>query len=225
MPADYLSKIFGTSPVKPLQEHMARATESVGQLVQYIDAVTVDDWETADALQQTIGTLENAADDQKHALRMNLPHSMFMPVARNDLLELLTTQDRIANKAKDIAGLMTGRRMQIPPSMTEGMRTFVRRCHDATVQADRTVNELDELFETGFRGAEVSLVKSMIEELNQIESDTDTLQVALRAELFKLERELPPVDVMFLYKIIEWVGDLADLAQRVGSRLQLLLAR
>ncbi len=225
MPADYLSKIFGTSPVKPLQEHMARATESVGQLVQYIDAVTTDDWETADALQQTIGRLENAADDQKHALRMNLPHSMFMPVARNDLLELLTTQDRIANKAKDIAGLMTGRRMKIPPSMTEGMKAFVRRCHDATTQADRTVNELDELFETGFRGAEVSLVKSMIEELNQIESDTDTLQVALRAELFKLERELPPVDVMFLYKIIEWVGDLADLAQRVGSRLQLLLAR
>ncbi|HBP75141.1 MAG TPA: phosphate transport regulator, partial [Alcanivorax sp.] len=37
--------------------------------------------------------------------------------------------------------------------------------------------------------------------------------------------ELPPVDVIFLYKIIEWIGDLADRAQKVGGRLQLLLAR
>ena len=27
------------------------------------------------------------------------------------------------------------------------------------------------------------------------------------------------------YKVIEWVGDLADIAQRVGSRLELMLAK
>jgi hypothetical protein len=30
---------------------------------------------------------------------------------------------------------------------------------------------------------------------------------------------------MFLYKVINWIGDLADRAQQVGARLQLLLAR
>lgn len=225
MPADYLSNIFGTSPVKPMQDHMDHATESVAKLVEFMKAVTSDDWETAVALQQKIGRLENEADDRKHALRMNLPHSLFLPVARHDLLELLTTQDKIANKAKDIAGLMTGRHMVVPPPLVDGMLAFVSRCHDAALQAQRTVNELDELFETGFRGAEVRLVSSMIDELDRIESDTDTLQVELRAEMFKLEKALPPVDVIFLYKIIEWIGELGDLAQRVGSRLQLLLAR
>jgi uncharacterized protein len=225
MPTDYLSKIFGTSPVKPLQEHMDHATESVARLVKFMEAATADDWEAATALQQTIGRIENEADERKRALRLNLPHSLFLPVARNDLLELLTTQDKIANKAKDIAGLMTGRRMRIPPPLVDGMRRFVERCHDAALQAQRTVNELDELFETGFRGAEVDLVNSMIDELDRIESDTDSIQVELRSELFKLERELPPVDVIFTYKVIEWIGDLGDLAQRVGSRLHLLLAR
>jgi hypothetical protein len=37
--------------------------------------------------------------------------------------------------------------------------------------------------------------------------------------------DLNPVDVMFLYHIIDWVGDLADLAERVGARLEILLAR
>lgn len=223
--ADYLSKIFGASPVQPLQDHMSRATESVAQLVEFIEAAVAGDWEKAEDLQQRIGRIENEADDRKKSLRLSLPSSLLMPVDRHDLLELLTTQDKIANRAKDIAGLMTGRRMQVPAQLVDGIVTFVKRCHDATIQAQNVVNELDELFESGFRGAEARLVRAMIEELDRIEGDTDSLQRVMRAELFKLERDLYPVDVMFLYKIIEWIGDLADEAQRVGSRLHRILAR
>ena len=67
--------------------------------------------------------------------------------------------------------------------------------------------------------------EKMIAELDAIEKDTDRQQVELRAVLFGMERDLPPVDVMFYYKITELTGGLADIAQRVGARLQLLLAR
>ena len=43
--------------------------------------------------------------------------------------------------------------------------------------------------------------------------------------LFKKEKDLPAVDVMFMYRVLDLIGDLADLAQRVGSRLELMLAR
>ena len=65
----------------------------------------------------------------------------------------------------------------------------------------------------------------MIRKLDKIEHDTDKIQVKIRYALFEIEKELPPVDVMFLYKVIEWTGEVADLSQRVGSRLQLMLAR
>lgn len=81
------------------------------------------------------------------------------------------------------------------------------------------------MFETGFRGAEADLVESMIVELDRIESDTDAIQVELRTKLFPLEQELPPVDVMFIYKTIEWIGDIADICHGIGTALQLLLAR
>jgi hypothetical protein len=86
------------------------------------------------------------------------------------------------------------------------------------------INELDDLLETGFRGREVRLVEDMIERLDSIEDDTDMLQVSLRRNLLALEKNLNPVDVMFLYNIIEWVGELADISERVGSRLELMLA-
>jgi len=68
-------------------------------------------------------------------------------------------------------------------------------------------------------------VENPIEVLGAIENDTDLLQIEVRRNLCMLEQDLPPVDVMFLYQIIDWVGDVADRAQRVGNRLEQLLAR
>jgi predicted phosphate transport protein (TIGR00153 family) len=65
----------------------------------------------------------------------------------------------------------------------------------------------------------------MIKKLDAIESDTDKIQVKIRSAVFAKEKDMNPVEVMFLYKVIDWIGDLADLAQRVGSRLELMLAR
>ena len=65
----------------------------------------------------------------------------------------------------------------------------------------------------------------MINELDKIEDDTDHQQIQLRRQLLEIEDNYKPVDVIFLYKILEWIGVLADQAQRVGSRIELMLAR
>ena len=220
-----ISSLFGTSPVRPLQTHMASVQECIDELIPFFEAVLKEDWPEAKAQQKKISKLERQADRLKRDLRLHLPKSLFMPVSRRDLLEVLTMQDNIANKAKDIAGLITGRKMAFPEKMQEILLQFVQRCIDASKQAQKATNELDELVETGFSGKEVNLVQEMIKKLDAIESDTDKIQVKVRAVLFKKEKELPPVDVMFMYQVIDWIGDLGDLSQRVGSRLELMLAR
>jgi predicted phosphate transport protein (TIGR00153 family) len=224
-PFNPIANLFGTSPIRPLQVHMAKVVECTSQLAPFYDAVVAGDDAAVDAIQERIVALEHEADDLKHDLRLHLPRSLFLPVERRDLLEVLTMQDNIANRAKDIAGLIRGRRMSFPAEVGPLLKEFVQRCIDACLQAQKTVNELDELVETGFRGAEVELVQNLIEELDRIETDTDTIQVEVRSKVFAMERDLPPVDAMFLYRVIDWTGDLGDRAQRVGSRLQLMLAR
>jgi len=220
-----ISSLFGNSPVKPLQKHMASVQECIVELVPFFEHVLEQDWKAAKAQQKKIAKLEGAADKLKRNLRLNLPKSLFMPMSRRDLLEVLTMQDKIANKAKDIAGLITGRKMEFPETVNDRLIEFVKRAIDASMQAQKAINELDELVETGFGGREVKLVQSMIKELDAIESDNDKIEVKIRASLFKIENDLPPVQVMFLYRVIDWIGELADLSQRVGSRLELLLAR
>ena len=224
MPFVNLSNLFGRSPIKPMQEHMALATKAASQLVGFFDAVTTGDWNRASDIQQQVVRYENDADEIKKQLRLHLPKSLFLPVPRTDLLELLTMQDRIPNRAKDIAGIIMGRKMAIPASMKDQMNEFVRASVAAAEQALTAINELDELLETGFSGRELTVVENMIKELDDLEEKADQLEIGIRTSLFALEAQLPPVDVMFLYNIIDWVGDIANRAHDVGGRLQLLLA-
>lgn len=222
---NYIGSLFGASPVRPLQKHMDSVQECILVLPDFFQAVLREDWKEAKELQKKIRKLEQNADKLKKDLRSHLPKSLFLPVSRRDLLETLTMQDKIANKAKDIAGLIYGRKMVFPDNIGPKFEDFVARCIDASTQAQKAINELDELVETGFSGGEIKVVESMLCKLDNIENDTDKIQVGIRAALFKIERDLPPIDVMFLYKIIDWTGELADISQRVGSRLQLMLAR
>ncbi|EKF75443.1 hypothetical protein A11A3_03764 [Alcanivorax hongdengensis A-11-3] len=220
-----IAGLFGRSPIKPLQQHYDTVHACAETLAAFFAAVTDDDWEQASGLRRQIADLENQADELKKEFRLNLPKSLFLPVPRTDLLDLVSVQDKVANKAKDIAGLMLGRQMTIPASLADAMRDYVQGAIDTSAQAQKAINELDELVETGFSGREIHLVEDLIEELDRLERANDDQQVRIRAGLFKLEAELPPVDVMFLYQIIDWVGDLADRAQKVGGRLQMLVAR
>ena len=221
----YFSRIFGNSPVAPLQKHIASVIACVEQLIPYFDAVFRDDWDEATKVHKKLASLEGEADDIKNKLRMNLPTSLFMPIDRRDILQVLDMQDLIANRAKDISGLTLGRKMTIPGVLVEDFIALLNRCIDATRLAQIAINELDELVVTGFRGDEAKRVEQMIAELQVVENETDEIQVKLRDALFVIENELSPIDVMFLYKIIEWIGDLADASQSTGNRLQLMLAK
>ncbi|MDK2594949.1 TIGR00153 family protein [Pseudoalteromonas obscura] len=225
MPSNAFLGVFAKSPIKPIEEHIKIVHQASESLIPFFEHVFKGEWTEADALRVNIRNLEREADALKREVRLQLPRGLFMPVERTDLLELITHQDKIANKAKDIAGRVVGREMEIPESIQNDFVAYLSRCVDATKQASKAINELDELLETGFRGREVVLVEKMLSELDAIEQDTDDMQIKIRQELRQVEAELNPVDVMFLYKIIEWVGELADIAERVGARLEVMLAR
>ena len=220
-----LTSLFGRSPFKPMQEHIAVATQCAAQVPDLFEALAAGDQEKVTATKDRIFQLEGEADKIKNDLRAHLPKSLLLPVDRRDLLEVLDMQDSIADTAQDIAGLLFERPMEVPDNLRDPLLALTRRCVDACDQAVMIIGELDELVETGFRGRESEKVAEMVTELNKIETDTDQMGTELVRRLFAQEDEMKPVSVMFWYELIQWIGDLADYAEKVGNRLRLLLAR
>lgn len=217
--------MFGPSPIRPIEQHIRKAHQCAKQLYPFFEAVLKKDWKAAKSIKEKIINLEKEADAIKRDLRLNLPTGLFLPVSRTDLLELLSAQDRIANKAEHIAELIFSRKMIIPEPLVPLLMPFLHRCLDASKQACKAINELDELLETGFRGSEVKIVEEMIVTLDEIEQDSDAKLAEVRHRIFELESELSAIDTIFLYKLVQGIGELAEHAQTVGSRLQILIAR
>lgn len=219
------TNLFGRSPFKPMQNHMRTVNQSARAVTDLFEALCKGDAEGVKATQKRIFELESEADKIKNELRAHLPKSLFMPVDRRDLLEVLDLQDNIADIAQDIAGLLVERQMKVMPGMEQPLMKLVQRCVDACDLATRIIERLDELVETGFRGPESDSVIQMVDQLNKIETDTDRMGLELASKLFAQEENMSPVSVVMWHNLIGMIGDLADYAEKVGNRLRLMLAR
>ena len=65
----------------------------------------------------------------------------------------------------------------------------------------------------------------MLDELSRVEDETDDLGLELTRALFRQEEQMSAVSVLLWYRLIEWIGDLADHAEKLGNRLRLIIAR
>jgi predicted phosphate transport protein (TIGR00153 family) len=218
-----IANLFGHSPIRPMQEHMRAAVECARQILPLFEEMVAGDMAAVATRRQEIDRLEHEADRIKNEIRSHLPKRMFLAVERRDMLEILDYQDSIADVAQDIAELADMRSMVVPKQLASAFLELVRSVVTACEQAERVINELDELVETGFRGREVARVDEMIEELSRMESTTDDFEERVQRLLFGIEDELG-ISTIFWYKLIDDVGDMADYAERVGNRLRLLTA-
>jgi len=222
---DNITSLFGKSPIVPLQKHMKQVHSCLKDFAVFAKAANVQDWEKAETVRISIKNKEEKADKLKKKLRMNLPSTFMMPFSRRDLLDVLLIQDSIANITKDLAGLMMTRHMVFPKEIADDFIKLAGLCIKTSGAALMAINELDELLETAFSSRQRKIVGKMIKTVNELEHETDDAQNDIRNKLFALESDLPPVDVMFYYRAIEWLGETADAAQKVGSRFEVMLTK
>jgi len=222
---DNITSLFGKSPIAPLQKHMKQVHSCLKDFAVFAKAANAQDWDKAETVCILINNKEEKADKLKKKLRMNLPSTFMMPFSRRDLLDVLLIQDSIANITKDLAGLMMTRHMVFPEQIADDFIKLAGLCIKTSGAALMAINELDELLETAFSSRQRKIVGKMIKTVNELEHETDDAQNGIRNKLFALESDLPPIDVMFYYRAIEWLGETADAAQKVGSRFEVMLTK
>ena len=219
-----LEKLFGKSPVSPLQAHMSAAHAVVAMLGELISAVQAGDSKRADSIYRQMSTQAREADKLKKALRMQARKSLFMPVARTDLLELLTSQDLVADYSQAVADLLMNRRMRIPEPIEQAFDSYLSEVISVCGLALDAVNELDEVFEVGLGEREIQVVHRKLQALEKREDEVRKLVKDLRRKIFRLEGKLEPLEAMFLYQLVDRLEMIARGSERIGNRLLILIS-
>ncbi len=220
-----IGALFGRSPIRPLQGHMGAVQSCVASLQKLVEASIAADWQSADALAQEINSSKQDADEIKRDTRMHLTRSVFLPVARTDLLELVSIQDQIGYNCKQVAQLPLLRKSSFPGDLGPAIAGFCSATLKVSESALATINELDELFETSFKGREAGFVEKLINQFQEMEAQSEEGTSAIQGQLLQLEDSLNPVDVIFHYKLIDLLADIAHSARKAGSQLLMFMAR
>lgn len=225
MSTNPLGRLFGPSPFGPIQGHMKTVESCAAEVEPLLAAFAAGDHEAMREHRRKIDELEGEADRQKNDLRSRLPRSLFLPVDRRDLLDLLHLQDSIADAAQDVAEYLHLGPPALPDSFREPLHALAQSCL-ATVRAAKVViDELDELIASGFRGREADNVEALLGKVGRLEYEADREERGLLKLLLRDADELGRADFLLWYELIQTIGKLADFAEDVADRLRLLIAR
>ena len=218
-----ISKLFGKSPFEPLYQHMLKVKECVDLVKPLMESFIDGDQDKVEKYAKKIFKAEHQADLVKKEIRNRLPRSVFLPVARGDLLRFLKEQDGIADSAEDLAALVTMRPMRVPEGLKENLKGLVIKVLETYELAMKVSSEIKLLAETSFGGAEAHKVLEMIEEIKETEWKADIAQMNVAKKLFKMENEIDPVSIMMWTHIFHELGALANHAENTGDNLATML--
>lgn len=223
--ADWLAKLFARSPFGPFQDHMRKVHECVALLPDLIDVMETGDMEQIRDIAKKISSLEHDADEIKNSVRDQLPKTLFLPVDRRDLLDVLSSQDAIADEAEDVAVVATMRPLIWTDELKVLLRQLLDKVMETAKEAAKVVEGLDELVESSFAGTEVNRIHEEINRLGRLEHEADKIQDQLTRKIYELSDEWSAPDFYIWTKIIQELSDVANASERMGNRLRTIVTR
>ncbi len=215
--------LFGKSPFTPLEAHMGKVSECVHLLKDLFNSIEAQDYQNVELIANKIAEMEHEADLTKNEIRNHLPKSLFLPIDRAQLLEILNTQDHIADVAEDIAVLATCKQIQLLPAFCNEFKEFLDKNISAFDSILLISKEMHELLESSFGGVEAAKVNSMVEEVSFKEHEVDVIQRKLLKKLFQLENEMPYTTFYIWQKICLAIASISNLSEVLALRIRVTL--
>ena len=220
-----IQDLFGKSPFGPLVEHTKKVHECVEMIRPLMEALVNEDYDEIRRLQDQVSRLEYEADTIKHNVREYLPRRYFMPVDRIDLSRFISCQDNIADKTEDFAVILTLRKTKIHPAVMDKFFGFVDQIFLVTGTLLSAAEELNNLAEASFSGAEAEVVLNLLKGLNEEEWRADRMARSLSKDVYRLEDQLDPLTIIFCEKMILTLGSIANEAENAGDMLRIMILK
>ncbi len=217
------NKLFGKSPFIPLIEHMESVKRSVGFVPELLDSFISDNKETIVSSIKNISEKEHEADIIKNHLRDNLPSSPFNGSINQDILNILHSQDSIADCAEDLAHLIEIKPMGVIDEMKKPLKDFYEKVMETVEMIHNIVIKLDSLSKATFSGP---LAKKLLKDINELceqEHIADVAQIKAAKILFANEDKISATEIFIWSKILNKLGDIANNAEKTGNLIRLLL--
>lgn len=200
-----------------ISEQLKDVKECLVSFESFIRAACTPDvnFETLDALAVSVGLKESTADDSLRSMIDALGEGIYLPSTREDLIDVATMCDKIANKCEAAANMIVFRQFTIPTEYDEDMVKIMATTH-------KQFDLLEGAIKTLFTKVD-DLVKDhkVLDEIRALESEVDAIEQGLYRKIFKLDIGL--AERTQLASFLELVSDPSDIIENIADKIQIML--
>ncbi|HDG61724.1 MAG: TIGR00153 family protein [Thermotoga sp. 4484_232] len=208
--------IFGKKEEKIIElikNHLDLVEKTIESLRDYLE-MYFSDGEKATVIYEKIQTLESDADRIRRKVETDMYSGAFLPNFRGDLLGLIESVDKIANKAEFVADLIELQHPVIPNELKDG----VLRQIDLSLETFRMLKRsIEFLFEDLQKAGEYVILTE------KREHEEDEVERGNIKKLFELDIER--CAKLELKEIIRSIGDIADRAEDSSDRVEIIILK
>jgi hypothetical protein len=202
---------------------MGKVRDCVLKVPALFEAINEGNYNRLAVLAEEISKLEHDADLVKNDIRNHLPNSLFLPIDRRQLLEILSLQDHIADRVEDLSVLLNLKQVAIPPEIQEHLEQFIAINIETFEGACLIVKELHELLESSFGGIEAEKVSAMVQLVAYKEHEADLVQNALLKTLFSLEDQMSYGTFYLWIQATKAIAEISNLSEKLANRIRMTL--
>jgi len=198
--------------IQLFQDHMVAVENTVKSLIDFLKNLENGDIDR-ESFVEKIRKNESDADDKRRKMETEMYLGAFLPNFRGDLLGIAESIDVVANKAESTADLIELQNIHIPEE-------FIPRLIELAEKSLETYLSVKQAASSIFNDMDVA--NDHINKTEQLEHESDQLEKALVKTLFRKE-EIELAHKIQLEKLIKKLADIADQAENVSDRLQIVI--
>jgi len=215
--------MFMTSPFEGLQEHAEKVKECTWAFQQAIECHFSPRCKTFEEFRAEIVQLESEADAIKRRIRGHIPKRIMTPVPTFLIFRYLKQQDSVLDAVEDTLDWISYRsKTKIPAELEKDFALLVNAVIDPIEKLASMVAEARKYFKSYSEKQRV-VVKNIIHTLHQQEREVDKFEDIIKSKVFNMEMDA--VSIMYLVRLAEIIGSIADHAQNAGDMMRAMLSK
>jgi len=190
-------------------EHLNVVNQTVNSMLATIESYVTGSFKEASDKAFNTHLLESKADALRRDIIASLYRGAFFPSIREDLINYIAKQDKIADRAESCCDFIISQKPKIPEKFSEDIIRLARATQE-------TLMPMDEAVEHYFESDEK--IRSAIREVNTKEEEVDTIEWHLTERIFQSD-EISLAEKIHLREFVFHIVHISDVIEDAADML------
>lgn len=197
-----------------IQKHLGKVGESLQNMLSAMENYLQGRIEDTESFVLMTHSTESEADDIRREIADLLHKGAFLPLFREDVMELVMTVDKMASHAEDCSDFIIIQRPEVPDALKDDFLKVAQDSVAILLPLQEGVAKLSEDF---------SMTRAKVAEVHIAESAVDHQERELSRRIFSTDLTL--AQKMHLNQLVDVIVDIPDIAEDAAEILETLIVK